>query len=41
MGKLEDYTRNRIEGLKWALRIIDQAESLEGGGEKPPTGSAF
>lgn len=31
MGKLEDYTRNRIEGLKWALRIIDQAESLEGG----------
>ena len=31
MGKLEDYTRNRVEGLKWALKIIEEAKDLEGG----------
>jgi hypothetical protein len=34
MGKLEDYTRNRVEGLKWALKIIEEAKDLEGGGTK-------
>lgn len=26
MGKIDTYTKNRIEGLTWALRLIDQAE---------------
>ena len=33
MGKLEDYTRNRMEGLAWALSIIDKEESVEQGVE--------
>ena len=33
MGKLEDYTRNRIEGLAWALSIIDKEENVEQGVE--------
>ena len=31
MGKIEEYTKNRMEGLVWALKIIDQAENLEDG----------
>ena len=31
MGKLDTYTKNRIEGLAWALKIIDKEESLEKG----------
>ena len=34
MGKLEDYTRNRMEGLAWALSVIDKEESVEQGGRK-------
>ena len=33
MGKLEDYTRNRMEGLAWALSIIDKEENVEQGVE--------
>ena len=31
MGKIETYTRNRIEGLVWALDLIEKSESLENG----------
>ena len=33
MGKLEDYTRNRMEGLAWSLSIIDKEENVEQGVE--------
>ena len=33
MGKLEDYTRNRMEGLAWALSLIEKAETIEQGVE--------
>lgn len=33
MGKVETYTRNRVEGLKWALDLIRKEESLEKGVE--------
>ena len=33
MGKLEDYTRNRTEGLAWALSLIEKAETIEQGVE--------
>ena len=33
MGKLEDYTRNRTEGLAWALSLIESAETIEQGVE--------
>ena len=33
MGKLEDYTRNRMEGLAWALSLIENAETIEQGVE--------
>ena len=33
MGKIDTYTKNRIEGLKWALRLIDEADDLTRGVE--------
>lgn len=33
MGKVETYTKNRIEGLAWALRIIEREDNVESGVE--------
>lgn len=33
MGKIETYTKNRVEGLVWALDLIKKEESLEKGVE--------
>lgn len=33
MGKIETYTKNRVEGLVWALDLIQKEESLEKGVE--------
>ncbi len=33
MGKIETYTKNRVEGLVWALNLIQKEESLEKGVE--------
>lgn len=33
MGKVETYTKNRIEGLAWALRIIERENNIESGVE--------
>lgn len=33
MGKVETYTKNRMEGLAWALKIIDGEENPEKGVE--------
>lgn len=31
MGKVDTYTKNRMEGLAWALRIIKSEKSIEEG----------
>ena len=31
MGKIDTYTRARIEGLAWAMRIIEREENIEAG----------
>ncbi len=31
MGKVDTYTKNRMEGLAWALRIIKSEENIEKG----------
>lgn len=31
MAKIDTYTKNRLEGLEWALRIIEKEDSLEKG----------
>lgn len=31
MGKIDTYTKNRIEGLAWALRIIDTEGNIKNG----------
>lgn len=33
MGKVETYTKNRVEGLIWALDLICKAKTLEEGVE--------
>lgn len=31
MGKIETYTKNRVEGLEWAIHLIKKSENLEKG----------
>ena len=31
MGKIDTYTKNRIEGLRWALRIIEEEDDAQKG----------
>lgn len=31
MGKIDTYTKNRIEGLTWALRIIEREKDIKSG----------
>ena len=33
MAKIDTYTKNRIEALPWALKIIESAETVEQGVE--------
>lgn len=33
MAKIDDYTRNRMEGLAWALRVIEKEDTVEAGVE--------